>query len=142
MKKMIKNVFLFACTVGVVMLIPVFLSHDTPFPVELVQLDAEAIAAKKEAASQAARKAQQKERIRRVHSCQTDEDCIIVDKDPCGCAAGPEGVVAINVNYITDFQKINKTSGFKACPEIISRERECSPSARGVCKANACKIAY
>ena len=142
MKKIIKNVFLLACAAGVVFLIPVFLAHDAPFPVDMVQLDAETIAAKKEAIAQAERQAQQKARIRRVYSCQTDGDCIIVDKDPCGCAVGPEGVVAINVNFITDFQNLNKTDTFKACSGSVSKERECSPSARGVCEANMCKIVY
>ena len=143
MKKLITNVFLLVCTVGVLLLIPLFLSHDSPIPVDIPQLSVEEMAAQKEAADKAAQEAARKARLARVYSCKQDEDCLIVDKDPCGCMVGPKGVVAININYITDFNAINKVKMVtKACPQKVSKEKECSPSARAVCKARRCKISY
>ncbi len=143
MNKMIKNVVLIACTVGVVFLIPLFLTHDTPIEVDVPYLDATEIAAKKEVAEQADKQAQKEARARRVYMCEADEDCIIVDKDPCGCSVGPKGVVAINVNYITEFNALNSQSmGTKACPDAVSTEKECSSTAQPVCKARKCKITY
>ena len=143
MKKLIKNVFLLACTGGVVCLIALFMTHDSPIPVDIPALDSAEIAAQKEAAAQAEKEAQRQAHAKRVYSCSTDEDCLIVDKDPCGCAAGPKGVVAININYITDFNAINaQRMVTKACAEVLSREKECSPTAHAVCKARTCKIVY
>ena len=88
-------------------LIPLFLAHDSPIEVNIPRLDAAEMAAQKEAAQQAEKQAQREARARRVYACQSDEDCIIVEKDPCGCAVGPKGVVAINVNFVTDFNTIN-----------------------------------
>jgi hypothetical protein len=143
MKKIITNVFLLICTVGVLLLIPVFMTHDSPIPVEIPSLNAEELAAQKEATAQAEKIAARKARTRRIYSCKIDDDCVIVDKDPCGCSAGPQGVVAINVNYITDFNALNNAKMVaKACPAISSTQKECSPTARGVCKARTCKIVY
>lgn len=142
MNKMIKNLVLIACTAGVVFLIPLFLSHDSPIPVEIPRLDAQEMAAKKEAAEQAEKQAQKEARARRVYACKIDEDCIIVDRDPCGCALGPKGVTAINVNYITDFNAINAQAMTKTCPDTVSTEKECSPHAEAVCRARTCKIQY
>ena len=143
MKKLIKNVFLLVCTGVVVCLIGLFMTHDSPIPVEIPALDAAELAAKKEEAAAAEKEAQRQARARRVYSCKADEDCIIVDKDPCGCAVGPKGVVAINVNYLTDFNALNSQKMVtKSCSEVLSREKECSPSARAVCKAHTCKITY
>ena len=140
---MIKNVFFIACTVIIILLIPFFLSHDSPIPVHIVQLDAQEIAAQKEASAQAEKQAQHQARIQRIYSCKTDADCIIVDKDPCGCAVGPKGVVSINVNYIVDFNNLNnRQSVTTSCSEKLSKEKECSPSARAICKANRCSIHY
>lgn len=143
MKKSIKNILLIACTVGIILLIPLFLSHDSPIPVEIVRLDVQQLAAQQEATAQVEKQVQQQARIRRAYSCQEDSDCIIVDKDPCGCFSGPKGVTAINVNHIVDFNMANsQTSVMKSCPEIPSKERECSPTARAVCEAHTCKIIY
>ena len=142
MNKIVKNVILMVVTAGVVFLIPLFLMHDSPTQVNIPQLDAKEIATKKEEADRAEKQAQRAARTRRVYSCQVDEDCIIVDKDPCGCAAGPKGVVAINVNFIADFNAINSQQGTKACPDVVSTERECSPTAKGVCVSRVCKIHY
>lgn len=143
MKKIITNVFLLVCTVGVLLLILLFMSHDSPIQVDIPSLSTEELAAQKEEAAKIEREAAQKARVQRVYSCKQDADCIIVDKDPCGCAVGPKGVVAINVNYITDFNVLNREGmGTKTCPSKVSTIKECSSSARGVCKARTCKIAY
>jgi len=142
MNKMIKNVVLLVAITVVVFLIPLFLLHDAPIEVTIPQLDAQELAAKKEAAEQAEKQAQKEARIRRVYACQADEDCIIVDKDPCGCAVGPQGVVAINVDFVTDFNTLNSNQVTKACPDTISTEKECSEEAKAVCIARTCKIRY
>ena len=140
---MIANIFLLTCTVGVVILIALFLSNKPAIPVNIPRLDAQELAAQKEAATKAEKEAARKARAAKVYSCKTDEDCIIVDKDPCGCAAGPKGVVAINVNFITEFNVMNQANMVtKACGETVSRERECSPFARAACQARTCKIVY
>ena len=142
MNKMIKNVVLIVVTAVVVFLIPLFLTHDSPTQVDVPHLNAQEIAAQKEATEQAEKQAQKEARIRRVYACQTEEDCIVVDKDPCGCAAGPQGVTAINVGQITAFNSINNQQGAKACPDVISTEKECSATAQAVCVAHTCKIRY
>ena len=143
MKKLITNSCLLICTAVVLILIPLFLSHDSPIPVDIVELDAAQLSAQKEAAAQAAKESAKQALIKRIYTCQMDEDCVIVEKDPCGCAVGPKGVVAINMNYIADFHRLNGTSMVtQACADTLSQERECSPAAHGVCQAHTCKIAY
>ncbi len=143
MKKIIRNTWLLICSGVILVSIPLLLSHKQPIEVSVPRLTQEELAEKKKEADQAAKAAQRKNRINRVFACTTDEDCIIVDKDPCGCTIGPKGVTAINVNYITDFDALNNTSfGTKTCPDTASNEKECSPSAHAVCKKRTCKIAY
>lgn len=143
MKKAIARIFLLTCTVGVVLLIPLFLSHDSPIQVQLPHLTVEELEAQKQEAAKIEQETARKARLKRIYSCKQDEDCLIVDKDPCGCAAGPTGVVAINVNYITDFDALNSAKmGTKACSSQVSTIKECSPSAKAVCKAHTCKISY
>ncbi len=143
MNKHIKNIFFAVCAGAIILAIPMLLAHHTPLQVDLVKLDAQEIAAQKEAAAEAEKQAARQARAARVYACSTDEDCIIVDKDPCGCSAGPKGVVAINVNHIVDFNAMNnKNAVTSACAETVSQEKECSPSARPVCKARRCKIEY
>ena len=107
MKKMIANIVLLSATVAILGLTGLFLSNRLPISVNVARLNAEEMAAQKEEAAQQAKAAQKRAKLNRMVSCQTNEDCIIVDKDPCGCAAGPKGVTAININYITDFNRIN-----------------------------------
>ncbi len=143
MKKMFSNIWLLTCTIVVLLLIPLFLSHDLPIAVHIPQLTKEELVAKKEATEKAEQEAARKARLNRIYSCKQDDDCLIVDKDPCGCAAGPSGVVAINVNYITDFNALNGAKMVtKACSPQVSTIKECSASARAVCNAHRCKITY
>ena len=142
MKKTIQNACLLACAAGVVLLIPILFKQATPIVVEIPQITVEELETKKEETAQAQRAARRQAKLNRISSCQVDEDCIIVDKDPCGCAVGPKGVTAINVNYITEFNELNNQPNAKACPDVISTERECGEDARAVCKAKVCKIVF
>lgn len=80
----------------------------------------------------------------RLYQCQSNEDCIIVDKDPCGCLKGPQGVTAINAGLSLEFSRLmEKTfSATTACPSVASVEKECAPTARPVCRFNRCQIVY
>lgn len=143
MKNKLKNLLLLLSAGCVLALIPVFFVHDKPIEVSLATLTEKEFAAQQEAQQKAEQATAQKARVRRVFSCQADEDCIIVDKDPCGCLIGPEGVTAINASYTLDFDEMQSKAVSKACPNRApSQERECSPSAIPVCRENICQIAY
>ncbi len=142
MKKIIHNTCLLVCAAGVLLLIPFFLKQATVIEVDVPQITVAQLEAQKEQTAQAQRAARRQAKLNRIYSCQTDEDCIIVDKDPCGCAIGPSGVTAINSNYITDFDELNRQPNAKACPDVISTQRECSETAQAVCKAKTCKIVF
>ena len=139
MKKTIKPTLYLLCALGIFALIPTLLSKDAPIEVQIPSFDLEDINAQEaKQKEQAAKKV-----ARRMYRCETDEDCVIVDKDPCGCWVGPSGVTAINVAYILDFNKMTQKSLAKTCPDTEpSVDKECSPSARAVCKEKVCRIVY
>lgn len=143
MKFKIKEIILLVCALGALGLIPVFLSKDQPIEVSVPVLDLAQLEAKEAKQQQAAVESAEQAKMRRMVSCTVNEDCIIVDKDPCGCLVGPQGVTAINAAYTLDFNKLQSNLVAKACPEgAPSAERECSPSAQPVCLENVCRIAY
>ncbi len=143
MKFKIKEIFLLLCAVGALAVIPVFLKQDNPIEVFVPEVDVAKLAAKEEKQQKAAEKSAAQAKAQRMISCQADEDCIIVDKDPCGCLVGPQGVTAINAAYTLDFNKFQSNLVTKACPEgEPSTEQECSPFAQAVCAENVCKIVY
>lgn len=142
MKKRIQNICLFSCAAGVVLLIPFLFKQATPLVVEVPEISIQEIETKKEETAQAQRAARRQAKIVKMYSCQADEDCVIVDKDPCGCAVGPKGVTAINVGYITEFSGLIGQPDTKACPDVVSTERECGPTAQAVCKSKTCKIIF
>lgn len=143
MKKTIQNVWLLICAGIIVVAIPLLLTHNEPIEINLPHLTQEELAEKKKAEDQAVKEAQRRQKTSRMYACTTDDDCIIVDKDPCGCAVGPKGVTAVNANYVADFDSVNNTAfGAKTCPDEVSTEKECSLDARPVCKNRTCKIAY
>ena len=143
MKFRIREILLLCCALGALGLIPVFLSKDNPIEVTMPYLDKAQMAAKEAQQKKAAEESASQAKMRRMISCTVNEDCIIVDKDPCGCLVGPQGVTAINAAYTLDFNKMQSNLVAKACPEgLPSTERECSPSAQAVCRENVCKIAY
>lgn len=143
MKNKFKNLLLLMSAGCVLVLIPIFFVQDKPIEVTLSTLTEKEFTAQQETQQKAAQATAQKARVRRVFHCQADEDCIIVDKDPCGCLIGPEGVTAINASYTLDFNKMQSKAVTKACPDrALSQEKECSPFAVPVCRENVCQIAY
>ena len=137
MKKTLKNLILWICTGLVVVLIVVLYANDAPH-LNLQELEAQE---KEQQAEQA--RALEALRRQRVTSCKRSSDCIIVDKDPCGCLVGPQGVTAINALYTTDFNLLQSATVTKACPEKEPCTiRECAPTARAACVKNKCKIVY
>jgi len=143
MKKMFKSTWLLICSgVLAVFMLACFVNNQ-PIPIDMPSFTQEELAAKKQEAAKEARATERRHKLVQMYACKTDEDCVIVDKDPCGCAAGPKGVTAINVAYLPEFDSLNNTPfGTKSCPEISSTEKECSLSARAVCQAKHCKITY
>ena len=150
MNKM-KGLVLLTCTVGVVLLTLVFFFRPEPIPVSITPVTTQMIAAneikmqeeeKRQQAQQAAR--QRADLEHRLYRCQSNAECIIVDKDPCGCLRGPQGVTAINSNFSLEFSRLmqERYSNTQVCPSVASTEEACAPTARAVCQANLCKIIY
>lgn len=143
MKFKLKELLLILCAVGALGLIPVFLSKDNPIEISVPVVTSAQLAAKEAKHQKAVEESAAQAAMRRMVSCSVNEDCIIVDKDPCGCLVGPQGVTAINASYTLDFNKMQSNLVAKACPEgAPSTERECSPSAQAVCVQNVCQISY
>lgn len=143
MNKFIKTTWMLICSGVLIVFMVLCFVNNKPIEVNVPSFTQEELAVKKKEAAKEAKAVQRKQKLAKMYNCQADEDCVIVDKDPCGCSIGPKGVVAINVNSVMDFNEINNTPfGTKTCPEKTSKEKECSPSARAVCQAKRCKIAY
>lgn len=150
MMNKIKQALLLLCALVVVVSIPVFLSKRSTIPADMPALSRADITANQEEYKRLAEEQAAKEkaaRLAKIRSanfvCQTDEDCIIVDQDPCGCLIGPKGVVAINASRALEFTNSLGNVMAKACPEgEPSQEKECSPNARAVCRNKMCKIVY
>ncbi|MBR3603140.1 MAG: hypothetical protein IKL48_00350 [Elusimicrobiaceae bacterium] len=149
--KKVKGVLLLICSIAAILLALTFYSRRSTIEVEMPLLtksmvderlkEMEKSEKRRQTAQEAHRRAELEERL---ISCQTDEDCIIVDKDPCGCLKGPEGVTAINATMTMEFSKMMESLFAKAtsCPSVGSSERECSATARPACVKNSCKIVY
>lgn len=143
MKNKIKAFCLLGFAACVLVSIPVFLTKDNPIEVSVPLMTDQQAAAQEEAQQKAAQAAAQKAKSRRMFRCKTDDDCVIVDRDPCGCLNGPNGVVAVNVVHTLDFTKLQKGVLAKECSRSVpSQEKECSPNAQAVCRENLCHIAY
>lgn len=143
MNKLIKNVILWTCAACVLLLIPILYSNDAPIQIDVPHLNLQEL--EEQEKQQQAEQARALEAIRkqRVNSCKRNDDCIIVDKDPCGCLVGPQGVTAINALYTLDFNMLQAKTVTKACPDRApSKVRECSATARAVCVKRKCKIVY
>ena len=131
------------CTGCICLLILVLFSNDTPIEVSLPHLNQQELEEQEKQQQEEYARNQEALRRQRVSSCKRNDDCIIVDKDPCGCLVGPQGVTAINAMYTTDFNILQGKVITKACPEKAPRKvRECSSSARAACVKNKCKIVY
>lgn len=143
MSPKIKNVITLFCIIIICCLIPVFFLRGGVIETDMPQLDAKLLAEAAEQNQKNVQRTNTQRRARKMVSCQTDDDCIIVDKDPCGCLVGPQGVTAINAAYTLDFNKLQEDLVAKACPEgEPSQIKECSPSAYAVCRAHVCRIQY
>ncbi len=146
MSHKIRDMFLLICSGLVLVSLPIFLTHLSPIHVDLSQGTQKDTAESEEAAASRqtpqSKAAALKAKLQKISSCEIDEDCVIVDKDPCGCFAGPSGVTAINALHTLEFDKMQSHAITKACPEIQSTEQECSDTARAVCRDNTCKIIY
>lgn len=144
MKKTLKNLILCICTGCVLLLIPILYSKDAPIEVSVPHLNLQELEAQEKQQQEEQARALEATRWHRVSSCKRNDDCIIVDLDPCGCLVGPQGVTAINALYTPDFVLLqSKKNTTKACPnKAPSKVRECSSTARAVCLKNKCKIAY
>lgn len=146
----IKQFLLLLCAFAVIGAIPVVLSRREVIPTDMPALSRAEIVANKQEYEKLEAKQETQERARRIakarsanFACKADEDCIIVDKDPCGCLVGPKGVVAINASRSLEFTKTLGNVLAKACPDgAPSQEKECSPNARAVCRNKTCKIIY
>ena len=114
MKYKIKEMLLLCCAVGVIALLPLLYSKDAPIEVSVPALNSQEMDAKAEEQHKEAAAAAAKAQVRRMYRCQADEDCIIVDKDPCGCLVGPSGVTAINAEFTLDFNKMQSNLVAKA----------------------------
>ena len=150
MMNTIKQGLLLLCALGVIASVPMFLARRSTIETDMPALSSEEIIAAKEDYQRQVAEQEAQERARRVakaraanYACQTDSDCIIVDKDPCGCLIGPKGVVAINASRSLEFTQSLGNVMAKTCPEgAPSTQNECSPSARAVCRNKTCKIIY
>lgn len=156
--KIIQNVLLLACAVVAILLAAVFFFRPAPIQASIPLLTGQMVkeneakaqeelrkkeeeVKKQEIAEAVKRKAAQEDRM---YQCKRDDDCIIVDSDPCGCLIGPKGVTAINLDFSFDFASMmeKKYENMKVCPQRAKEEKECSASARPVCRENHCKIIY
>ena len=143
MKNKVRNILYIGLALFVFALIPVFLTQSNPMQVDLPKLNLQEVEAQEQAQQKAAQATAQRALARKMFQCEKDEDCIIVDKDPCGCLVGPSGVTTINVEYTLQFTQKQSNSIAAACPDgEPSQEQECSPSARAVCREQVCKIVY
>lgn len=142
-RKMRDRIALF-CAFVLLALLPFFLSRTRPIAVDLPEISKEEVVAQEEKEQKKAQVKAVRAKTRKIYACESDEDCIIVDKDPCGCLIGPAGVTAINALYTLEFNSMNLQNVVaKTCPDTApSTEKECSATAQAVCQAQTCKIVY
>ena len=147
MRSTLRDMLLLVCAGLVLVILPVFLTRLSPIEVNFPVVNQDTLGPleppSQQVSAQSSKAAALKAKMRKIHSCENDEDCIIVDKDPCGCLVGPAGVTAINALYTLDFDKLQTHTFTETCPDAEpSTEQECSASAHAVCQANVCKIVY
>lgn len=147
----IRSLVLLVCAAAVLLLAVVFYGRATKLEVTAPLLTREmvnenqAVIAQRQRAQQHAESARKRaEEQSSLYQCKVDEDCIIVDQDPCGCLRGPSGVTAINAEQSLTFSRLmsRRFAQAIACPDEPSTVRECSVTAHAVCAENHCKIAY
>lgn len=128
-----------------------FFSKATPLEAQMSLLTMQMVEDNQEQIRREETKRQNAEAARRkaaleakLYQCSSDDECVIVDKDPCGCLKGPEGVTAINSSMSLEFSRMmeKQFAAATACPSVGLAERECSDTARAACRHNRCKIVY
>lgn len=143
MKSKIRNILTLFLAAVVLLLLPIFLLRVRPIPVDIPVVTRAEMIAQEEKQQKEEIQSAVRAQIRRLYTCEVDEDCIIVDKDPCGCLIGPSGVMAINAEKTLEFNRRFQSAMAKACPDTQpSTEKECSASARAVCQSGLCRIVY
>ena len=143
MRSNLKEFFFLICAGLILASLPLFWANQHPIEVSLPQVSQADVEAQKERQQKEAVAAAARDRVRRVAACEADEDRIIVDKDPCGCLIGPQGVTAINALHTLEFNKMQSQVIAKTCPDTEpSTEKECSETAQAVCSNGFCKIVY
>ena len=147
----VKNVLLLICASCAILLALSFFSRRKPIEAQMPLVTKQMVAENQEKEqkeqtqrSNAAAARRHAELMTKMTACNTNEECIIVDRDPCGCLKGPQGVTAINASYSLEFSKMmeKRFALATACPSVGSTEKECSASARPICLQNRCKIGY
>lgn len=140
--KKLKN-YLCVLGAGLVCLIGLGVYQNrTPIAVHIPEISTQELDARAEVAQQVATRSAAASWARKLVACSADEDCVIVDKDPCGCIAGPKGVMAINVDQLVSFNE-RQNALTEGCPDNPpSTKAECSPTARPVCRKQTCTIVY
>jgi hypothetical protein len=142
MKKGIKNIIYVVLTVLVAGVTFSVYQNNTPLTVDLPSLSLEQLQAKEEAVKENTQISAARSRHKKWTACEEDEDCIIIDQDPCGCLIGPKGVTAINVDFMQAYEDKHQNQT-TACPEgEPSQEAQCSPDAHPVCKNKVCTIMF
>jgi len=151
MNTKLKGIFLLACAVVVGLIGLSLFSGAKPIEVNMPVFTKDMVeelqaqnASEEQKRQHAAAVRNRAELEGKIYSCQTDDDCIIVDKDPCGCLRGPEGVTAINAAWSLEFSTLveRQFSSGSTCPSTGSTEKECSATAAAVCQKNHCKIIW
>lgn len=71
------------------------------------------------------------------NSCRSDNECVIVKKDCCGCDQDGEATI-INEKYLAAWEKINSIRCNVLCNQITSDHPSCF--ARPKCVNNKCQL--
>jgi len=142
MKKMITNIIYLVVAVAVCMCTFAVYQNANPIEADVPVVTLAQVHEQEEVTKEKEQISAARARQRRWINCKQDDDCVIIDREPCGCLVGAKGVIAINVNLVTEYEEkyLNKT---KACPEEEPfQEGPCSPSAYPICKNKTCTIVF
>ena len=110
MKSKIRNILTLSFAVVLLLLLPIFLLRVQPIAVNTPVITRAEVVAQEEKQQKEAQATAMRAWMRRLYACEADEDCIIVDKDPCGCLSGPEGVTSINASFSLEFSIVSMKS--------------------------------
>ena len=105
MMKKVQNIFYVVGAVILGFITFTMYQQRTPIPIFVPEITMEELDTRAAAAKQTEERVAANTRARKLVACSVDDDCIIVDKDPCGCLVGSAGVTSINVNHVLDFNE-------------------------------------